>query len=105
MNIKPELRAEYDEYVAKNQDPYGKCAIDAGESVMSLLDAGNTPEQAEKGLNGHGLTGFLAGCAIQGVVRFHERGEEMRVWWNKFNGVKEGEDNGGVVNPAILTIG
>ena len=102
MKIKKNLEKEYIEYVEKNKDPYGKCAVDAGESVMKLLDEGKTCEESEKGLYGHDLTGFLAGCAISGVVKFHERGDEMKQWWNRNSGGDIQED--GVRNPAIITI-
>ena len=102
MNIKQGLEKEYAEYVAKNDDPYGRCAVRAGESVMKLLDEGKTPEEAEKGMYGHGLTGFLAGCAAQAVVHFHERGEEFNKFWNKSNGGTG--DEKGTINPAIVTI-
>lgn len=102
MNIKPELQKEYDEYVKKNNDPYGKCAVDAGESVMRLLDEGKTPEEAEKGLYEHDLTGFLAGCAAQAIFHFHVRGEEFNKFWNKNNG-GSGEEKG-TINPAIITL-
>jgi len=102
MNIKKELEKEYADYEANNEDGYGNACVLAGESVMALLDEGKTPEEAERGLHGHGLTGFMAGAAIQGVCHFHERGEEMRVWWNEKHGVSK--DKKGVVNPALVTI-
>ncbi len=99
--MKKELQKEYESYVSKNQDGYGKACIDAGEAVMKLLDEGKTPKEAEKGLHGNDLTGFMAGAAMHGVCYFHERGEEMKKWWNGKYGVKDGK---GVVNPAIVTI-
>lgn len=100
--MKKELQKEYEFYVSKNQDGYGNACIKAGEAVMKLLDEGKSPEEAEKGLHGFGLTGFMAGAAIQGVCHFHERGEEMKEWWNNQYGVKNAK---GVVNPAIVEVG
>ena len=99
--MKPEKQKEYAKYVEINKSPYSKAVIDAGEGVMKLLDGGKNPEEAEKGLYGFGITGYQSGAAIQAVVHFHERGEEMRAWWNNKHGVKS---NDGTVNPAIMTI-
>jgi len=99
--MKKELQKEYSHYVSINNDPYSKAVIRAGERVMTLLDEGKTPEEAEKGLNGDGLTGYMAGAAINAVVHFHERGKEIKEWWNAKYGVKNAK---GVVNPAIITI-
>ncbi len=101
MKIKQGLEKEYESYVAKNNDPYSKACVKAGEKVMQLLDEGKTPEEAEEGLKGQELTGFMAGAAISGVCRFHERGDEMKAWWNRNNPQGEPDDNG-VNNPAIL---
>lgn len=103
MKIKEGLESQYQEYVDKNKDPYSKACVKAGERVGALLDEGKSPEEAEKGLHGFGLTGFMAGAAISGVVRFHPRGEEMKAWWNKENPHGEPDSNG-TNNPAIITI-
>ena len=95
------MQKEYDRYVKINQDEYSKAIIKAGEVVMKLLDEGKTPEEAKKGLNGLDLTGYMAGATIQAVVHFHERGKEMKEWWNNQYGVKNAK---GVVNPAIITL-
>lgn len=99
--MKKELQQEYESYVSKNQDPYGSACIKAGEAVMRLLDEGKTPAEAEDGMHGHDLTGFMAGAVAQAVVHFHERGEEFQAYWNKKFGSDSKE---GVVNPAIVTI-
>ena len=102
MKIAFNLHEEYRSYVEKNSDPYSKAVVDAGEVVMNLLDEGKTPEEAEKGLHGKELSGYMAGAAILAVCHFHERGEEMKKYWNKSMG---NEDAKGVINPAIITIG
>lgn len=104
MKIKQDLQKEYEDYVAKNNDPYGGACVKAGEEVMRLLDEGKTPEEAEKGLRGFDLTGFMAGAAISGVCHFHERGEEMKAWWNR-NTPGTPDEKTGVNNPAIITLG
>jgi hypothetical protein len=51
----------------------------------------------------------MYGCAVQGLAYFWEHGEELRQWHNLDTQIKdEGEQankSGGVLNPAILTIG
>jgi len=103
MSVKKGHEKEYEDYVAKNQDGYGNCAVRAGASVGKLLDEGKTAMEAEKGMNGHDLTGALAGCAAMAVTHFHPRGEEFKVFWNKLCG-GTGEEKG-VANPAIVTLG
>jgi hypothetical protein len=99
--MKKELQEEYEKYKAINSaDGYSKAVVTAGESVMKALDDGETPEKAIKTLETSNLTMFMAGAAIQAVVHFHERGEEVRVYWNKKYG---SEAKKGVVNPAIMT--
>ena len=109
MTVKPGMEAEYAEYVGKNQDGYGNCAVCSGAALGAALDRGETPEQAERSMcdseAGKELSGFLAGCAVEQVAHFHPRGEEFRKWWNERYGIKPENDKGGVVNPAILTIG
>lgn len=103
MKIKIGLEDEYKKYVSNNQDGYGKCAVDAGESVGLALDEGKTAEEAIEKLHDHNeLTGFLAGAAIQGVCHFNPRGDELKVAWNAKYGI--GAEAKGVVNPAIVTI-
>ena len=103
MKIKQGLEQEYQEYVEKNKDPYSKACVVAGEKVGQLLDEGKTPQEAEEGLRGQELSGFMAGAAISGVVHFNPRGDEMKKWWNKEN--PHGEPDGtGTNNPAIITI-
>jgi len=100
--MKQQLQKEYDHYVEINKDGYSSVVIRAGEVIMKLLDEGKSCEEAEKGLNGFGLTGYMAGATIQAVVRFHERGDEMKEWWNKHCG-GSGEEKG-TINPAFITL-
>jgi len=102
MTVKDGLEEKYKSYVEVNQDSYGHGVVVAGSAVGKLLDEGKTPEEAEEGMNGKNLTGFMAG-AVAGVINyFHPRGEEFNKWWNKDNG-GTGEEKG-TINPAILTV-
>lgn len=103
MEIIEGKEREYADYVAKNSDDYGAACVKAGEDVMRLLDEGRTPEEAEEGLHGHDLTGFMAGSAISGVCYFHKRGAEMKAWWNR-NTSGTPDETTGVNNPAIITL-
>jgi len=107
MKIKQGKEEQYREYVAKNQDPYGKCAIDCAEIMGKFIDDGKSFQDAENLMletpNGNELTGFLMGCVISGLVCYHEQGDEIKRWWN--NKEKYGTpDENGVNNPALLTI-
>jgi hypothetical protein len=105
---------EWDECVAKNQDPYGKACIDVAREVMRLLDEpiyqdGNIDCHklicdADDNVKASGITGYMDGCVAQMVGAFHSRGEDFRKSWNKGYGVDEEKAKGGIVNPAILTI-
>ncbi|SRR5258708_10674683 len=97
------------DYVLKNTDPYGKCCVDVALRVMEYLDQENefNPHylicRADNDIKAGGITGYMAGVAAQIVAEVHSRGEEFRKAWNKEYGV--GEDHGGTVNLAILTLG
>ena len=103
MEIKQSLEGEYADYKGKNSDGYGKCCVDAGEKFMNSVDDGKSFEEAEsEAIKGTGMTGFMVGAMMSGICHFHEKGDEIKVWWNKRNGGTP--DESGVNNPAILTI-
>jgi len=58
---------------------------------------------------GFGITGFMYGCAVNSLAHCWVHGETLRRWHNlKTQLGNEGEkanENGGVLNPAILNIG
>jgi hypothetical protein len=75
--------------------------------VAKIIDDGMEPEAISKSLNGKGHSGNTAFCAVYiGIkdAKNREAAERMRVFWNKDNGAT-GDDKGGLVNPAIITIG
>lgn len=112
-------KVSWEKWVKGNQDEYGKYCVDVARRVMELLDEDSTPlhegynpdihtphgliSKADEDINAGGITGFMAGCIAKMVSKCHSRGEEFRLIWNAPYKVKV--DNGGVVNPAILTIG
>ena len=108
---------EWNEYVSKNNDPYGKCCVDVAREVMKLLDTlkykNFKPHQiicaAEKNIKEDGITGFMAGCVASMVSQCHSRGEEFRKKWNIENqigdeGEKANKKERATLNPALLTI-
>jgi hypothetical protein len=100
----------WEECVAANQEPYGKCCVDIARACMEILDKGEPftasklISEGELAIGESGITGFMAGCIAQMISECHSRGDEFRKDWNAPY-VKEGQpDNGGTVNPAIVTI-
>lgn len=94
MKIIEGKEQDYKEYVDINSnDDYSKACIIAVEKVGELLDKGKTCEQAEKGMYGQGLTGFMAAMVCRGIWKYHPRGEEFKIYWNKKHG-GFGDENG-----------
>lgn len=108
MKIKEGLEKEFATYTKLDGNEestgmpvaYFQAIIDAAHVVGDALDAGKTPDEAIKALNGRELTGYMAGNAASMVVHFNPRGDELRPAWNKHCG-GTGEEKG-TINPAIL---
>jgi len=97
-----ELKHEWENYVQKNDDPYGSAVVDVVVKVCENLDKGMSCEEAERlGIKDSDITGFQAGCMAAAIAHFHPRGEEFKLYWNKQFG--KGDEKG-VINPAIFTI-
>src|SRR5208337_3274142 len=117
MEIVAGKEQEYANYVAKNQDGYGKAVVDYGECWAALMEeslaGGKKLEDIADGTSHladtEGITGFMYGCAVKALSHFWVHGEELRRWHNlKTQLGNEGEKankTGGVLNPAILNIG
>lgn len=75
----------------------GKEIGEVADSCCSLAD------------KGYGITGFMYGCAVSVLAHCWKHGEELRRWHNCKTQIRdEGEranESGGVLNPALLTIG
>ncbi len=89
---------------ANCMDPYSFACVEGAIKVIAALDAGKSVKEAHDELYGMGLSGFMAGEVAATVSNFHERGDEFRDFWNESWGVSKEKANGGVVNPAIVTI-
>jgi len=77
--------------------------IAKGASVANCAEAMNRQADTE------GITGFMYGAAVSTLAAVWVHGEDLRRWHNKSfqihdEGVRANE-SGGVLNPAVLTIG
>ena len=103
-------------YVSKNSgDPYGagilRFATRWAEAMEIEMEGGKkldeVASECEREADDEGITGFMYGCAVGYLSDVWEHGEKLRQWHNKSYG-KQGDaanQSGGVINPAILTIG
>ena len=100
-----------------NTDPCGSCGVryaarwanymekelSSGAKLVDIADKCSSAADIE------GITGFMYGCAVSLLAAVWEYGEELRRWHNLATQIKdEGEKankSGGVLNPAILSIG
>ena len=77
--------------------------IDAGEPLESIADDCSHVADDE------GITGFMYGAAVSMLAQCWIHGEQLRRWHNlKTQLGNEGEranESGGVLNPALLSIG
>ncbi len=116
MKLKAGTEQEYESYKAKNTDPYGGRIVSYSEDWASLMEARMANGEKIKDIakftsreaDTDGITGFMYGCAVEGLSHFWEHGEELRCWHNLDSQISnEGEkanESGGVLNPAILVI-
>lgn len=116
--IVPGQEQAYAEYVARNsQDGYSARCVSYSEDWAVLMEAEMAKgvklpycaEATSHQADTDGITGFMHGCAVQGLARFWVHGEELRRWHNLSTQLgKEGkqanEKPGVVLNPAIVTI-
>jgi len=103
--------------LANNTDAYGHAIYTYAERWADVMEAalaeGKTVPDVAKALSHEadveGITGFMYGCAISILASCWEHGEELRRWHNLDCQLgTEGEkanDSGGVLNPAMLSIG
>lgn len=104
-------------FVANNQDGYGGRVVRYAEEWARLMQTrlanGETiPECAEelsRMADDDGITGYMYGCAVSVLAKAWKHGEALRRWHNKETQIgTEGDranETGGVLNPALLSIG
>lgn len=87
MQIKKGLKKEWDRFrMTNSKDAYSCQVLCATMYFGQVLDAGNTPDEAEKFIEGLGLSLSQANFVMQHIWHFHPMGEKVRKWWNKKNG-------------------
>jgi hypothetical protein len=125
MKIKQGQEADYAKYVEMNsKDGYSKGVVDYAEAWADLMEkaigaqtisnaiehtirsvAKDTSHEADT----DGITGYMYGAAVSALSRFWEHGDVLRAWHNRQyvseEKATEADKTGGVVNPAIVTIG
>lgn len=116
MKIKSGTEQEYAEYKAKNKDPYGGRVVSYSEDWANLMEArmangekiAQCAEPTSREADTDGITGFMYGRAVNGLAHFWEHGEALRLWHNLKTQIgtegQKANEEGGTLNPAILTI-
>lgn len=119
MQIKTDKQTEYDRWrETSSEDFYSKGIVDFAERWASIMEeqiaAGATVADCAKATSREadcdmGISGFMYGCAVQTLATFWEHGEALRRWHNidtqiGSEGARANEE-GGVLNPALLSIG
>jgi hypothetical protein len=109
-------QAAWDEFVARNTDPYGAGVVKFAERWAKLMQVRMSDgakleavaEQASRDADNEGITGFMYGCAVSTLAQTWQHGEELRRWHNLDCQLgTEGDhanETGGVLNPALLSV-
>ena len=107
----------WNELKSNNTDYYGGSVISYAErwaeQMEAELEAGkkiaDIAKETSHKADVNGITGFMYGCAVSILSGLWEHGEELRQWHNKDCQLgTEGDkanDEGGVLNPALLSVG
>jgi hypothetical protein len=107
----------WDKWVEGNKDGYGSAIIryaEAWANIMEIKMGGgekieDIAKEASHTADTEGITGFMYGAAVHVLFTSWEHGDELRRWHNLDTQIgNEGEkanENGGVLNPAVLNIG
>ena len=107
----------WDAGVAANTDPYGAAIYCYAERWADLMEAamanGETLEECADRTSHEadidGVTGFMHNCAVKSLIPPWIYGEELRRWHNLDVQLgsegRRANEEGGVLNSAILSIG
>lgn len=102
--------------LAANPDGYGGAVVSYAERWARLMQGeiangravGDVAKQTSHDADLEGITGFMYGCAVSILSKCWKHGEDLRRWHNLDTQIgNEGEkanDNGGVLNPAMLSV-
>ena len=117
MQLNPTQAPFYQAYKDKNTDPYGAEIIAYSERWANLMEARmandekltDMAQETSHEADTNGITGFMYGCAAQGLAKYWLHGEALRQWHNLKTQIKtegkEANSNGGTLNPALIIIG
>lgn len=107
-----EAKAKWEKFVEVNSDGYGSGCVNYARrwaKYMQMIMARDNKSvsqiasQTSHACDINSITGFMYGCAVSILSTCWKYGDELRLWHNKEWGY-DGEDDGGVVNPAVLTL-
>lgn len=110
-------KAGWDQAVAINDDPYGSGVVRYAERWADAMEGeltkgaalADVAESTSRSADTEGITGYMYGCAVGILAQVWEHGEALRRWHNVATQIgDEGERanaSGGVLNPALLSIG
>ncbi len=100
-----------------NTDPYGGAVMTYAERWARLMEGrmnkgeriADIADECSHLADSEGITGFMYGCAVSILSKVWQHGEALRLWHNlktqiEDEGVRANE-SGGVLNPAMLSIG
>ena len=115
MQLKnPEL---WQQCLKNNPDPYGAAINQYANSWALLMEreiengatVASCAKETSKQTDVKGITGFMYGAAVSTLSAVWVHGEDLRRWHNKDCRIgDEGDranESGGVLNPAVLTVG
>jgi hypothetical protein len=107
----------WNKFKANNTDGYGGRVVRYADEWARLMQVrisnGKTVAQCADELShladDDGITGYMYGCAVAVLAKVWKHGEALRRWHNKETQIgTEGDkanESGGVLNPALLSIG
>jgi hypothetical protein len=107
----------WNKFKSNNTDGYGGRVVRYAEEwarlMQTRIDNGGTiqgsAEETSRMADDDGITGFMYGCAVGVLAKVWKHGEALRRWHNKETQIgTEGDkanESGGVLNPALLSIG
>ncbi len=107
----------WNKFKSNNTDGYGGRVVRYAEEwarlMQTRLSNGETIPQCADELSrladDDGITGYMYGCAVGVLAKVWKHGEALRRWHNKESQIgTEGDkanESGGVLNPALLSIG
>lgn len=117
--VSPEAQKKWEGGLANNQDPYGNACYRFASEWATIMEKELTgspadwvPKNADRLsaiADTEGITGFMYGMAMSMLSECWVHGEILRRWHNKETQIgTEGDEanaSGGVLNPALLSIG